>query len=137
MEIIKVTSKDSNGDQNLYPDAGENAPQGVKDEIEAFRKLSPEERSEKPLLYHLLGDSTPPYKMRKEAVDYTDDVKTAKDAKDGERCGTCAYWYKRMATGQNICSIMSGEIKTEGWCNRWTPMEDATDEVGYWSERYS
>lgn len=65
---------------------------------------------EQPVLFELLQDSAPAYKMPKSAVNYTED-----DA--GEQvCANCEYAYRGM-DGRMICSQVRGEIKGEAWCN--------------------
>jgi hypothetical protein len=74
------------------------------DEDEDFDPL------EMPVLFELLQDSAPSYKMPKYAVDYAED-----DA--GEQvCANCEYAYRGM-DGRMICSQVRGEIKGEAWCN--------------------
>jgi hypothetical protein len=96
-----------------YPNAGEGAAPGVKKEIENFNKMPPEDKQDKPLLEFLIGPSTQPYKMSKEDANYVDKTNGS------QTCGNCEYAYKQVATGKLICSMMRGEIKSEGWCRLW------------------
>ena len=52
--------------------------------------------------------------MNKEDVEYTDVT-----PKEGQTCGNCEYLYKKVHSGSHICSWVAGEIKPQGWCNRW------------------
>jgi len=99
---------------NLYPEAGKNAPPGVRLEIERFRALPPEERAKTPLLYHLLGDGTPAYKMTPEDSQYTDLSQYR-----GKQCATCQFPYMSMRSKKFICSQVSNRIKPTGWCRLW------------------
>jgi len=111
---------------NLYREAGQKAPDSVKAAIEEFRKLSPEERAKTPLLWWLLGEGTPNYKMSKRDSEYVDVSKVK-----GQTCQNCKFLYKRMDDGKFICSQINendlpsqGEVKLAGWCNLWKPMEN-------------
>ena len=63
-----------------YKEAYEVAPQETKRAIEKFMSLPEKVRSNKPLLYYVLGAGTPPYKMSKRDSKYVD------VAKGRERC---------------------------------------------------
>ena len=104
--------KDNIGNGFYYPDAGLKAPAGVKREIKKFRQM-PETRYKvkRPLLFHLLGSGTQPYKMTKRDSDYTDESIVT-----GETCGNCKSSYLQVATGRILCSQIRGRIKLEGWC---------------------
>lgn len=119
-------SHQEKSEANLYRDAGKNAPEPIKYAIEKFRKLSPEERAKTPLLWWMLGEGTPNYKMSKEDSHYVDVSKVK-----GQTCQNCKFLYKRMDGGKFICSQVNendspseGEIKLAGWCHLWKPMEN-------------
>lgn len=114
---------------NMYLDAGKDAPDVIKSAIEQFRNLSPEERAKQPLLWWLLGEGTPNYKMSKEDSQYVD-----KSTVDGQFCKNCKFLYKRIDGGKYICSQINendepskGEVKLAGWCRLWKPMENTGD----------
>jgi len=97
-----------------YPQAGIDAPPGVKQEIEKFRNLPDKQKARKPLLYYLLGAGTPDYKMSKNDSKYTD-----KSEVSGRTCGNCKFAYGVVGESRFICSQISGDIKLEGWCKLW------------------
>ena len=97
-----------------YPRAGKNAPEGVRKTIEEFRQLPEEERARRPLLYYLLGDGTPPYKMSKEDSDYSD-----KTPLESQTCENCEFLYLKPYKNKYICSKIAGEIVPAGWCKLW------------------
>jgi hypothetical protein len=103
---------------NEYPDAGKNAQPEVVAAIHRFRTLTEDERAEYPLLYWLLGSGTPPYKMAKADVRYTDASTIS-----NQRCANCRMSYKHVkgAPDDYICSQIDGKIAPPGWCNRWEP----------------
>jgi hypothetical protein len=90
-----------------YPDAGgEDALPEVREAVERFRD-DPDEDT--PLLYHILGSGTDPYKMAKVDAEYQD------EPNEGETCANCEYAYQG-ADGTWICSQVAGEIEPEAWC---------------------
>ena len=99
---------------HMYPGAGVAAPPGVQVEIAKFRALPVETRKKIPLLYYLLGDGTPPSKMDKEDVSYTD-----KSTVKGQTCGNCQRAYQHVLSKEYICDWMGGEIVPPGWCSVW------------------
>jgi hypothetical protein len=104
-----------NKHQHNYENAGENAPAGVRQEIENYKKLPLEQKENLPLLYYLLGSGTPPYKMATEDADYT-----AKSSVQAQTCANCEYFYHKPARGQRyICSQIQGLVKPSGWCRLW------------------
>lgn len=88
----------------------------VKKAIERFREMDPEERRTNNLLYWLIGKraGTPPYKMSQEDAQYSDDGGTQETA-----CANCEFLYQKTTSGKYICSQIRGEVRPEGWCNRW------------------
>lgn len=119
-------SHQEKSEENLYRAAGKNAPERIKAIIEEFRKLPPEERAKTPLLYWMLGEGTPNYKMSKGDSHYVDVSKIK-----GQMCQNCKFLYKRMDGEKFICSQVNendspseGEIKLAGWCQRWKTMEN-------------
>jgi hypothetical protein len=99
------------GGGDSYPDAGKSAPPGVKREV---ARLKPRASGKTPLLYLLLGDGTPAYKMSKADAAYVDKSK----AKD-QVCGNCRFIFTHPPTGETICSQVRGAIKPAGWCRLW------------------
>lgn len=102
---------------NEYPNAGipGQAPPEVVEAVDRFRELPDDERAALPLLYWLLGDGTPPYKMGKEESRYGAPPPTAQ----GRICGNCRYGYARVINGQLLCSQIEGEIGWGAWCRLW------------------
>ena len=96
-----------------YPDAGKKASPEVQKIINDFKKG---DKKHEVLLYHILGDGTPPYKMSKPEAKYAD-VSTVK----GQTCGNCEYAYLKIANKKYICSQMRGRIETKAWCRLWKP----------------
>lgn len=95
-----------------YPKAGKYASEYLKHQIEQFRQLPNEEKDTLPLLYFILGQGTPAFKMNKRDVDY-------KKAEGKEACGNCRSAYQKVKTGKYICSWVNGKIRPEDWCNKW------------------
>lgn len=95
-----------------YSEAGHRAQPEVQDAIERFRRLPMAER-DTPLLYWLLGDGTPPYKMSKEDSAYQ------ATPQGKQKCSNCEYAYKKVVREQFICSQISGDIRPEAWCRLW------------------
>jgi hypothetical protein len=108
LPLIKI------GEGNLYPDAGVNAPEPIKQLIDRFRALPEDERDNKPLLYWLLGSGTPHYKMSKYDSKYTGHSQV-----EDETCENCQFIYYGLARKRFICSQISGPIEKEGWCRLW------------------
>lgn len=98
----------------FYPDAGHNAPPGVRAEIDRFRSLPLKERAKLPLLYWLLGSGTPVVKMAQDDVAYTD-----KSQVYGQTCGNCRHMYYYLKGSFHICDFVRGKVELPGWCNRW------------------
>lgn len=86
----------------------------VKEAVERFREMNPEERDTNILLYWLLGSGTPPYKMSQEDAQYSDNTGTQEQA-----CANCEFLYQKVTTGEYICSQIRGKVRPEGWCNQW------------------
>lgn len=112
-KFINIIEGKEVSEKYMYPDAGKNASPEINKKIEDFRNLSDEEKSNKPLLYFILGDGTPAYKMDRSDAEYTD------NSKGEQNCANCEFSYQKVATGRYICSQLSGEIKLEGWCRLW------------------
>ena len=98
-----------------YPQAGERAQPEVKQAIGRFRQLPTAERSDTPLLYWLLGEGTPDYKMSKSDSDYQHMPNKT------QKCGNCEFAYKKVVREQYICSQISGNITPQAWCRLWRP----------------
>ena len=99
---------------NDYPNAGlENAQPEVRKAVERFRQLPDDQKSDKVLLWWLLGSGTPQYKMSKEDSQYTD-KSTSNNA-----CASCKFMYLKEVTDQRICSQISGTVQPKGWCRLW------------------
>lgn len=101
-----------------YPNAGQNAPAGVQQSIDQFRRLPVLQKKDLPLLYFLLGsgNGTPPYKM-----DPGDAAYTARSAVSGQECANCSRSYLHVKSGGYICDQISGFIQPKAWCRLWTP----------------
>lgn len=115
-EEIIVSKK---GEEDPYEDAYESAPPEVRDAIERWREEVPDdEKSERPLLYWILGTGTPDYKMPKDMSQYTD-----KSEIEGQRCGNCEFAYFKLSNKKYICSQVRGKIRPAGWCKLWKPFK--------------
>lgn len=98
----------------LYPEAGSGASSGVLRDLEELRKLPVEERGQSPAWVHLLGpEGTPPYKMTKLEVAYTD------ESPYQQNCANCIRSYTHNTTGVSICDWMRGVVDPKGWCRVW------------------
>lgn len=104
----------NDSDAYSYPDAGEDAQPGVKADIERWRELPIEERENQPLLYWLLGEGTPDYKMSKDDSEYVDESQV-----EGQTCKNCEFAYHSLSNDTYICSQISGPIMLDGWCKLW------------------
>ncbi len=100
----------------LYDDAGKDAPAKVRAAIVEYRKLPEEFRKDNPLLFWLLGDGTPLFKMTKVEAAYADPSPFKK-----QNCGNCLHSYSHVTSGTFICDQMRGAIKPEAWCRVWKP----------------
>jgi len=103
-----------------YPEAGQNAPPGVQQEVERLRKEGDPDR---PLLYQILGASTPDYKMSKEQSDYV-----SVSSNPDQTCANCIFAYQKVVTKKYICSQISGEIDPDGWSRLWKGVGDESSE---------
>ena len=97
----------------VYPKAGLNANPLVKKAINQFRSLPNELKSQKPLLYWLLGSGTPPYKMSKKDSHYQ-----GKPFR-GQNCGNCRFTFMRLVNKELICSQIAGNVELDHWCKLW------------------
>ena len=111
--LVEVEEKDKNRSYD-YPDAGDDAPEEVKQAIQRFREMDETERDTNILLWWLLGDGTPPYKMSKEDSDYSDDTGMQEQA-----CMNCEFLYLKPTSGEYVCSQIRGKVRPEGWCRLW------------------
>tara|TARA_Y100000310_G_C20543474_1_gene744458 strand:- start:661 stop:1020 length:360 start_codon:yes stop_codon:yes gene_type:complete len=93
-------------------------PPEVQAAIKRFRSLPLRERVKRPLLYWLLGDGTPPFKLTKPEAAY---LRVSPFAHLGHICGTCLHAYTHTTTGTMICDQMRGVIHNEAWCRLWRP----------------
>lgn len=107
----------------LYKGVGTAAQLEVQKAIERFRKLPLEERSKTPLLFWLLGSSTPPYKAIPSDVSYFE-----KTIIENQTCGNCHFcWIHAVNKSVVICSIVNENLlpnrslNLNGWCDRWKP----------------
>lgn len=102
-----------------YPEAApDEAPEEVREAVSRFREEVPDGvKVDTPLLYWLLGASTPAYKMGKGDAEYQD------EPKDSNYCGNCEYAYYSNETGNLICSQIRGPIDWDGWCKFWDETE--------------
>ena len=94
-----------------YPDAGEDAPDAVQEIIAQINARGGD--PDTPLLYQILGEGTPDYKMSKEDADYRH------QPVNGQKCGNCRFAYKKVVTGEFICSQVEGNVQPEHWCRLW------------------
>lgn len=102
-----------------YAEAGQHAPDLVQQAIRQFHEEVPDdEKEDTPLLYWLLGDGTPSYKMSKPDSDYVE------EPNGDEKCGNCEYAYKEVVSDKFICSKVRGEIQPEHWCRLWDGVEE-------------
>ncbi|MHA2020364.1 MAG: high-potential iron-sulfur protein [Candidatus Thorarchaeota archaeon] len=97
-----------------YEKAKKNAPPGTKESIDRFDQMSDEYKEKTPLLYHVLGESTPAYKMSQADSDY---VKTSKVP--SQNCENCIFTYHQPKRDVYICSQIRGKIRLSGWCRLW------------------
>jgi hypothetical protein len=133
-----------------YPSAGQFAPPEIKAWIAKWKKLPEVVRGTTPLLYALLGDGTPLFKLDKSDAAYTDDttglaVGAGEDVmkhprkpdivvpgtrpdvvlgtgyQHGQTCSNCQSAYQHLTTGTFLCDRVRGVIAPAGWCNRWNP----------------
>jgi len=102
----------------LYAGAGAKAPRAVQEAIQEYRALPEDERVETPLLYWLLGDGTPPFKMTKVEAGYID------DSPYNQNCGNCTHAYTHVTSGIAICDQMRGVIEPQAWCRVWSEPDD-------------
>lgn len=100
-----------------YPEAAEIAPPEVQKAVKRFRRLPFVQKENTPLLYWLLGDGTPPYKMDPVDADYV-----GLSAVPGQTCGNCEFAFAHVGTGTVICSQIRDPIRLEGWCRLWAPV---------------
>jgi hypothetical protein len=102
------------GEEFRYPRVPtEKTPEEVAEAIERFHEEVPEDVKEKtPLLYWLLGGSTPAYKMEKGDADY--DTVPHGDM----QCKNCEYYYE-SPDGTAICSQVRGDVQADHWCRLW------------------
>ena len=64
-----------------------------------------------PLLYYILGTSTPVAKM-----DPIDAQYVSKSQTEGQTCGNCEFAFQKVATERYICSQIEPDIVLGGWC---------------------
>jgi len=103
-----------------YPEAGIDASPGVKQDIQAFRRLPVIQRQGVPLLYYLLGSGTPPYKMDAVESAYQDEPKRVLLIAE-QNCANCSASYIHAKSGNWICDQISPFIAPQGWCRLWRP----------------
>ncbi len=88
-----------------YPKAGRRAPRYVQAAIAQFRRLPLQVRASTPLLYWLLGEGTPGYKMTGPESDYR-----PRSPVRGQICGNCEFAYQqavdRLTPVLNRCAEM-------------------------------
>jgi len=106
-------------EQYRYPDAGENAQPEVKKAVKRFRELPLAERQSQPLLYWLLGEGTPDFKMSKLDAAYQS------EPRGKQKCANCEFAYKKVVRDQFICSQIEGDIASQAWCRLWRPPVDS------------
>jgi len=84
-----------------YPQAGQGAQPEIHQAIARYRSAPKSWREVNILLWWLLGSGSPPYKQSKPDANYLD-----KSPVRGQYCSNCIFAYKRLVTGQLICSRM-------------------------------
>ena len=100
-----------------YPRAGTRVAQPeVQAAVARFRQLPVVQRENNVLLYWLLGDGTPPYKMGQVDAEYG--IPRVR----GQRCGNCEFAFQHVGTGEYICSQIRDSIRPERWCRLWAPI---------------
>jgi len=93
---------------------------GVKTEIAKFAKLPQHVQDQIPLLYWLLNEGTPPYKMDHYDSEYTDGPTPV----PGETCDNCRFAWENVDRRKlYICSQIRGTIAPKGWCKLWKKWE--------------
>jgi len=105
-----------------YNDVGNKSQPEVKEAIDRFHKLSDKEKAKQPLLYWLLQDSTPKFKISKKDSKYTDKSEIP------QKCQNCKFLYFKPSNERYICSQIAGLISPEGWCDRWKAGENYKEE---------
>lgn len=98
-----------------YPNAGKQAPAEVKKAIADFRRLPIVTKRDLPLLYYILGDGTPPYKMDPKDADYVG------HSVNGQNCANCDSAYLHVGSQTYICDQIRDDIEPEAWCRLWNP----------------
>jgi hypothetical protein len=99
-----------------YPGAGRRAQPEVKAAIRRWRaRVSDRTKVSTPLLYWLLGDSTPAYKMTQADSLYG----PAPRGKIRQKCGNCDYAFQHVISKEHICSQIEGQIQLALWCRLW------------------
>lgn len=99
-----------------YSYAYQRARPGVKAEIRAFAELPQRVQDGTPLLYWLLNEGTPPYKMDRNVSEYTHGPTPVR----GEICANCRFAWENVAHRKlYICSQIRGSIAPKGWCKLW------------------
>jgi len=113
MNIKKYVSE--NSDLLDFDNLGVGAQKEVKKAIERFKKLPESEKEKIPLLYWLLGDEIPPYKMSKERAKYR------KATSQELTCKECIHSWKPLLNinNESLCSYVRGSIDTSSTCNMW------------------
>ena len=102
-----------------YPGAGKKAPRMVRMAVSAFRRLPLSTKRNVPLLWWLLPEGTPPYKMSAQDAAYQD------VPRGDERCDNCRSAYEHITSGTWICDQMAGVIEPQAWCRLWRgPFDD-------------
>jgi hypothetical protein len=71
------------------------------------------DKSQRPLLYSLLGSGTPPLKMSKADSAYQDKPVSS------QSCANCSSAYRNVVKGDVICSQVDGPIQAGAWCRLW------------------
>jgi hypothetical protein len=101
-----------------YPLAGKHAQPEVRAAIKRWRARVPVTvKSRLPLLYWLLGEGTPPFKMPKPDAAYGPPPAQFKGT---QRCSNCRFAYAKVINPQIIiCSQIEGRIQPQLWCRLW------------------
>ena len=84
--------------------------EGLRSDIEKYKKSSNHEKYNKPLLYYLLGDDLSPYKSTAEDSGYG---KQPDDIDKNISCATCKNLYLNIKENKFVCSHVDIDIKKE------------------------
>lgn len=96
-----------------YDEVGSKAQPEIQQALTRFRRLPLAKRRSQPVLYWLLGEGTPAFKMAQEDAAYQE------TSKGKQKCANCEFAYKKVVRDQFICSQIRDDIKPGAWCRLW------------------